>query len=454
MDLTTASRGELLKLVYELMDKVELLQAENARLQELLKQKSDNPPSRKVLPYFIKPNIPLRKTAERKLRDQSFHRLKETPDQKVFHTVSACPHCGRKRGLGRPVMAYTRQIIDLPPVPYTVTEHVIFKRWCPTCQRRVTPEVDLAKAAFGKKRIGLGLASTIVTLRERLRLPVRVIRTYLKMFHQLRLSDGEIVELLHAAARVGQPHYEQLLAEARGSPVVHADETGGRENGRNGYFWSLNTPRIHYLMYRKSRGKNVVEEFCGPEGTKFNGVLISDFYAAYNTYTGFHQRCWVHLLRDIKELRQLYRKHPPLNIWAKKVRLVYTEAKAYLGPEGRLPAGLAQQERIDRQHEFEHRLEAICQPYLAKESPMSPLSGRIINFLPELFTFIRFPNVPSDNNPAERILRHTVIARKIQGGTRSFQGSQTKAILTSLFGTWQLQGKDPLTECRLLLASS
>ena len=207
-------------------------------------------------------------------------------------------------------------------------------------------------------------------------------------------------------------------------------------------------------MYRQSRGKQVVEEFCGEDGLKFNGVLISDFYAAYNTYTGFHQRCWVHLLRDIKELKQLYRKHPPLNIWAKRVHLIYTEAKTYIGAEGRLPIGLAQQERIDRQHEFEHRLETVCQPYLAKESPMSTLSGRIVNFLPELFTFIRFPNVPSDNNPAERILRHTVIARKIQGGTRSSRGSQTKAVLTSLFNTWLLQGKDPLTECRLLLASS
>ena len=85
---------------------------------------------------------------------------------------------------------------------------------------------------------------------------------------------------------------------------------------------------------------------------------------------------------------------------------------------------------------------------------MSTLCGRIITFLPELFVFVRFPNVDPDNNRSERILRHTVTARKISGGTRSPKGSETRSILTSLFDTWQLQGLNPLTQCRLLLTST
>ncbi len=38
MDVTTAPRGELLRLVYELLDKVEALEAENANLKEQLHQ--------------------------------------------------------------------------------------------------------------------------------------------------------------------------------------------------------------------------------------------------------------------------------------------------------------------------------------------------------------------------------------------------------------------------------
>ena len=63
------------------------------------------------------------------------------------------------------------------------------------------------------------------------------------------------------------------------------------------------------------------------------------------------------------------------------------------------------------------------------------------------------PDVPSDNNPAERSLRHLVISRKVSGGTRSEQGSDSKMTLASLFGTWRVQGLNPLTTCRQLLSS-
>ncbi len=48
----------------------------------------------------------------------------------------------------------------------------------------------------------------------------------------------------------------------------------------------------------------MVEEVLGDE---FEGVLVSDFYGAYNVYQGPHQRCWTHLLRDIHQLKE---QHP------------------------------------------------------------------------------------------------------------------------------------------------
>ena len=61
------------------------------------------------------------------------------------------------------------------------------------------------------------------------------------------------------------------------------------------------------------------------------------------------------------------------------------------------------------------------------------------------------PAVPSDNNAAERSLRHLVISRKISGGTRSEQGTERKMTLASIFGTWRAQGLNPLAACRQLL---
>ncbi len=376
---------------------------------------------------------------------------KEVPTETVFHTEEACTDCGGD--LGKPTVAYTRQVIDLPVLSYTVTEHVVFRRWCYHCKKCIQPDVDLSGIALGKGRIGINLTATLVTMRDRLRLPIGMIQTYLKLFYHLHISKGEIVALLHTVATIGKPSYEKLLEQVRAAGSVHADETGGRENGINGYFWSFSTKNIHFLLYRKSRGSKVVEEIVGKNSEKFQGVLTTDFYAAYNTYAGFHQRCWVHLLRDIHELKEKHKKHPPLNAWAKKIHQIYEEAKAFTGPDPTVPPGLAVQERITKQHYFEQKLKQVCSNYVTKDVPMSTLCGRIMTFMPELFVFVRFPNVSSDNNPAERIIRHTVVARKISGGTRSAKGSETKSILTSLFDTWSLQGLNPFEQCKLLLAT-
>jgi hypothetical protein len=46
-----------------------------------------------------------------------------------------------------------------------------------------------------------------------------------------------------------------------------------------------------------------------------------------------------------------------------------------------------------------------------------------------------------------------VLLRKISGGTRSSEGSQTKMGLASLFQTYQARGLNPFRQCLALLAS-
>ena len=144
--------------------------------------------------------------------------------------------------------------------------------------------------------------SLIVTLREEGRLPIRGIQQYLQTVHQLKLSVGAIVETIHTAALLARPAVAGMVERIRGSPVVNADETGWRQDGVNGYVWTFCTPTERYFL-RRGRGKGVVDEALGDS---FSGVLVSDFYAAYNHYPGLKQRCWVHLLRDIDELTVLY----------------------------------------------------------------------------------------------------------------------------------------------------
>jgi hypothetical protein len=60
----------------------------------------------------------------------------------------------------------------------------------------VSPRLDLADTVLGNHRVSLKLMGLIAGLREQCRLPLGVIQTYLKMFHRLQLSQGEITAIL------------------------------------------------------------------------------------------------------------------------------------------------------------------------------------------------------------------------------------------------------------------
>ena len=148
---------------------------------------------------------------------------------------------------------------------------------------------------------GANLISRIATLREAGRLPIRSIQWYLRTVHQLRRSVEAIVSTIHQTAQQAQPAVAGMVDRIRASPVVHAAETGWREDGANGYVWTFSTPTERYFL-RRGRGKAVVDEALGESfsGVLVSGVLVSDCYAAYHHYDGPKQRCWAHLLRDIR----------------------------------------------------------------------------------------------------------------------------------------------------------
>ena len=78
----------------------------------------------------------------------------------------------------------------------------------------------------------------------------------------------------------------------------------------------------------------------------------------------------------------------------------------------------------------------LCRPFV--DDPLAVQGKecrRIERFITALFVFVAVPGVPSENNAAERSLRHVVTTRKISGGTRSKQGTNSKMALASVFGT-------------------
>jgi transposase len=390
----------------------------------------------------LKPTRPPARRAPRprKRRAHGFARRRMVPAHRRVHALARCPRCGEPLRGG--AVKRTREVIEVPLVPAVVTEHAYAERRCPCCGCRAVPAPGLAGMVRGRQRLGIGLVSLIATLREEARLPVARIQWYLRTVHGLRVSAGAVVAACAAAAAAAQPVVERTRAAIRASPVVHADETGWRENGRNGYAWTFSTAQHRYFV-RGRRDKGVLEAALGDA---FAGVLVSDFYGAYTSYEGRHQYCWAHLLRDAHELTAQHPTSPSVRGWARLVHDVYERACAFADPDPRA--------RRRAQQGFERELLAVCRPYLDDEAaPQRALCRRIERHLAELFVFVADPGVPSTNNAAERSLRHLVTSRKISGGTRGAGGTRTKTALATLFGTWRAHGLNPLHECRRLLAA-
>src|SRR2546423_2711919 len=290
-------RKENQELREALKETQERLRVALARIEEVEKQKT--PP-----PAFVKADVKKPATQEkkpRKKREAQYNRARKraVPTQIVEHRIVECPACHLR--LGGISLARCREVIDVPPPPVVeVSEHRIYKGWCSSCQKWHEAPVDFGEQVIGQGRIGVRLASMIAYLRTEMRLPLRQLRDVLRDLHGFEVSLGELVELLHRIRAYAQPVLTDLKAQVRASPAVQADETGWREDGLNGYIWSVSTPSLPYYEYHHLRAGEVVKQLIGEH---FGGVLGSGFYAGYNIHHGPHQRFSSPFLRDVHHLQ-------------------------------------------------------------------------------------------------------------------------------------------------------
>jgi len=369
-------------------------------------------------------------------------RRREVPTQRLIHAPSACPQCAAALDRGRVVGR--RQVLELPVAPVEVIEHVVLERRCRRCGhvcRGAMPELSAQVGAH--RRVSWRIVALVAALRTTLRLPIRQLQWLLATAWGLRLSTGALCGLLDEAARAGRPAAAALLAEARASPAAHVDETGWRQDGRNGWVWTVTTPTTRVFRFVASRAGAVARDLLG---TDYEGVVVSDFYTAYDQLDGRHQRCWAHFLREVHELKAQHPDHAGLHTWATAVHARYEQAVAW--------AATAQTRHLPEREAarlgFERALLARCRAEPARV-PHAALCQRVERYHAEFFTFVAEPDVSPTNNAAERALRPLVIARKISGGTRSARGSQTRMRLQTLVASWDLRGLDPIAEFLTLL---
>ena len=202
-----------------------------------------------------------------------------------------------------------------------------------------------------------------------------------------------------------------------------SDETGARVNGENWWQWTFVTDRSTYHIIASSRGSEVINRVMG-EAIPL--AWVSDLWSAQLKAPGHHyQICHAHQLRDLQ-----YAIDAERSAWAWGMQQLLLRSQGLSKRCEQLPLVIYRRAVA--------QLEADCD-VLLNEQVETPEAQRLLNRYQKhrqvLLVFLHHPNVPYDNNAAERALRNSVIHRKVTGGFRSEAGAEAHTIVSSVVDT-------------------
>jgi len=441
--------AELQKLQSELQH----LRQENAllaqRVADLTAQVAPKSP-----PSFVKPNTPRKrhKKPGRPLGHPAA--LRPLPASIDVHQPVplpidpqgqvCCPHCYTQLS---DVEEHERLVEDLIPAQTLTTCYHTSSGYCPHCRKRVESRAEEQPPAadLPHGQLGLNALATAAVMRVCYRLPMRQITRLFLQLPGLKVCPGAISKQLQRMGGWLEDQYDRLQLVLRAAGVVHADETGWRTDGHNGYLWTLTNAQHTLFHVDRSRSGKVIADLLGEGFAAGNGTLVSDFYSAYDRLGGWQQKCLTHLLR---ELREVVKRRPELKdhaFFRRCKRLVQQMLKLKKRREELTPEQYQHQVQL-----LEKRLAELAQQTW-DDADADRLTGRLAKYRQQLTTFLHRPEVDGTNNAAERALRPAVVMRKITGGSRSQAGAAAWSILASVMRTAEQQGKDVVQTIKTLL---
>ena len=390
-----------------------------------------------MIPVYAKPNAAPPGKRRRKrpgARDGHPGHRRPAPlriDQQQEHRLKVCPCCGGR--LQRCQRSRTRIIEELPEnLQPVVTEHTIHRDYCPKCKKHVEPVVPdaLPNATFGHRLVSFtswchyGLGVTLDQI-------VDILQFHL----QTKLSPGGLIAAWRRLAEILTPWYEQIAEQAKKSAYLHADETGWRVQGRTCWLWCFTNHQNCYYLIDRCRGSPVLQRFFGEA---FDGILLHDFYTAYESIDVLdRQYCLVHLLRELEKVDQR-NTSPEWQAFAKTLRRLIKD-----GISLRKRPDFTPEKYRSRIVRIGRRLDAIVAAG-STDGDARRLLKRLRRTHEHLFTFLDYPEIAFENNFAERQIRPAVILRKNSQSNRSDRGAVTQAVLMSIYRTLRLRGHDPL----------
>jgi transposase len=286
------------------------------------------------------------------------------------------------------------------------------------------------------------------------------------------LPPQSLIESSHYLSDYVRSAYYKLKEEILRSFVLHADETPHRmlegDETSYWYLWGFSTKQTSYFECHDTRSGDVASELLMQSRCRF---LVSDVFSGYNKSVNDTNKIRAEKLEELIE-------HAYCNAHARRkfkeaCEVLKAVAEGITEPEARARAEVEYERSLFfiKQYRKIYRLEGIAQKFpesnqrirlrhrkyfekmrdrclsdVGGYSAKSAIGKAMLYFLKNYPNFVRFidhPEVPIDNNRAERVLRNPVIGRKTWYGTHSPRGAETAAILFSLVESCKLNKINP-----------
>jgi transposase len=354
-----------------------------------------------------------------------------------------CPHCGGGVEPESRETQYQEEILRRT----LVRRFDIAVGRCRQCQRRVQGRHPLQTSdavGVGSVQLGPEALSLAAILNKQMGLSLGHTRQVLSYGFGLEVSRGGLCRALARMAGRAEPTYAGLVEAARHSAVNGMDETGWKVGGRLQWLHVAVSAQVTVYAILPGRG---YEQSVVILGAEYDGFLVHDGWVPYYRFHfAFHQSCLSHLLERCREMAQIASP---------------ATAGFPLAVRDLLQTGLQLRDRYEQSEISEHGLRTATGRLQARLDRMlercyrNPANRRLARHLaheqPWLFTFLHCPGLDATNNAAERAIRGMVIARKVWGGNRTWEGARTQQVLVSVLRTCWQQGRDAFTSLVSLL---
>jgi predicted RecB family nuclease len=382
---------------------------------------------------FVRSSPVLRKNLGRRMKNQ---RPSFRPTKVVSIIDRKCPTCGSDE-----IVSGVKGDVGGCPVPRVKRAYDLalcssgIKRQVIECHSSVHRCVSCQHAFVPKRYQRLdshyhGLKSWAMYQHVAHNLSLRAIQTMLAEFFGLRLRPFELHMFKELMAGYYKATYRELLKGILTGNLVHIDETEVKLHSSKGYVWAFTNLEKVIFMYKPTREGDFLRELL----KDFHGVLVSDFYAAYDSIECPQQKCLIHLMRDMNQELLNNPFDSDLQSITQSYGWLLRSIVETIDEHG-LKQRHLQRHKRDVQRFFQELSERTCHSETAES-----LRGRLTKYKNKLFTFIDHDGVPWNNNNAENAIKRFAYYREGTVGMLMERGLSDYLVLLSICQTCRYKG--------------